>query len=333
MKVGFCLDDSQHVESGIGPSTAVYADATGRDFCMKYQPNATSLFEGISPGWRDVYDSTLAFQWVDVSSVLPGEYWLREDVNPLGLVKETGGENTPEYAKTATVIPGFNALPQAVTTPVGVAKAITLSSKAFNDSAKAAYKVVSAPTHGTLGTISEGHVTYTPAAGYSGPDSFTFSAADPSSQFPRSPAAATVAIEVGESTQPGVSIEGAPVSMVAGSSVQLAAKVVNDSPEVTWSASAGSITTAGKYTAPAEPPAGGSVTVTATTSKGASAQKSIEVTPVGGTKGLLAGDSSATYGSAIRPQRVVRKRSSSPPKRRGRWKKCCSVRMPRRTRG
>ncbi len=295
MKVGFCLDDSQHVETSVGPASPVYSDATGRAFCQKYEPYATSLFEGISPGWRDVYDSSLAFQWVEVSNVLPGEYWLREDVNPLGVVKETAEANVPVYSTTATIIPGFDALPQAVTTPAATAKAITLTSKAFNDTAKPTYKVVSAPAHGTLGAISEGHVTYTPSAGFSGTDSFTFSAQDPSSPFPEHPATATVSIEVGESTAPSVSIEGAPASMQAGSSVQLTAKVANDSPEVTWGSSAGSITQAGRYTAPAEVPAGGSVTITATTSKGAKASKTIEITPAAGTKGLLAGDPTATY--------------------------------------
>jgi hypothetical protein len=295
MKVGFCLDDSQHVESSIGPASAVYTDATGRDFCMKYQPYATSLFEGISPGWRDIYDSSLAFQWVDVSNVLPGEYWLREDVNPLGVVKETGGENVPSYSSSATVISGFDALPQTLAVPGNTASAVTLTSKAFKDTSKPTYTIVSGPSHGALGTISEGHVTYTPTAGYSGADSFTFSARDAGSAFPEHPAVATVSLEVGESTAPSVSIEGAPVSMQAVSAVQLSAHVVNDLPEVTWSASAGSITSAGKYTAPVEVPAGGSVTVTATTSKGAKASKSIEITPAAGSQGLLVGDGTATY--------------------------------------
>jgi Bacterial Ig domain/Divergent InlB B-repeat domain len=41
------------------------------------------------------------------------------------------------------------------------------------------YSVVSGPAHGTLGSIdSAGHVTYTPNAGYAGPDGFTFKATD-----------------------------------------------------------------------------------------------------------------------------------------------------------
>ena len=34
------------------------------------------------------------------------------------------------------------------------------------------------PAHGSLGAVSGNKVTYTPAAGYSGPDSFTFRASD-----------------------------------------------------------------------------------------------------------------------------------------------------------
>ncbi len=467
MKVGFCLDDSEHVETGIGPKEAVYSDSTGREFCRQHQPEATSLFEGVSAGWRDLYSSNLAFQWVEASNVLPGEYWLREDVNPTGVIKEAGGANAPAYASKATIIPGFNALAEATGTRTGEAKALALTSRAWNDSATPKYTIASQPSHGTLSAVSKNQVTYTPAPGYVGPDSFTYSAADPNSPFPTHPALATVSIEVSEaSTQPtpellagdatstytvgdqtaggreeafqftakssgtieelqfrtnastntgvtglslgvfaenagkpgevlgkatvsgrpatsswikvsglsvpvlsatkywlvalplgpsssflhynvavgsggsgnlesiatglstmtaesswatfnqgpvgfqaigtsggtqppppppSVTIEGAPASMTAGTSMQLSANVSNDAPTVTWSASAGSITTAGLYTAPAEVPAGGSVTVTATSSKGAKAQRTIEITPVAPAKSLLAGDATSTY--------------------------------------
>jgi hypothetical protein len=462
-KVGFCLEDSEHVEPSIGPATPVYADNVPpfRDFCQQYRPNATNVYEGVSPGWRDRYTSNLGFQWVDASNVLPGEYWLREDVNPTGVIQETGGANTPAYSTTPTIVPGFDAQAQAASTHIGESTTLTLTSKAWNDSATPKYTIVSQPQHGTLGAVSKNQVTYTPTPGYSGPDSFTFAAADPSSEFPRSPAVATVAIEVAgtaptsgllagdatsaysvgdqttagreeafqftaktsgtveelefrtdatadsgvtgvvlgifaesggkpgevlgkgtasgepaksswikvtglstavvsgtkywlvalplggsgaklfydaaansggtgnvestvgglsaltaESTwetfnqgpvgfqalgstttqpKPTVTIEGEPASMTAGTSVQLSAHVTNDSPTVTWKASAGSITAAGLYTAPAEPPAGGKAVVTATTSKGAQAQVSIEIAAAVATKGLLAGDATTTY--------------------------------------
>jgi hypothetical protein len=199
-KVGFCLEDSEHIEPKVGPTYPVYADnvAPFRDFCQRYRPNATSLYEGISPGWRDVYGSELAFQWVEVSNVLPGEYWLREDVNPDGFVKESSEPNTPAYASSPTIIPGFDALAGSTRAQAGEAEVVTLTSKAWEDSNAPRYSIVSPPQHGTLGAIDKNQVTYTPDAGYTGPDSFSFTAADPDSQFPTHPAIVTVSIEVGE---------------------------------------------------------------------------------------------------------------------------------------
>jgi hypothetical protein len=203
-KVGFCLDDSEHVNKSIGPSSAVYTDANGREFCDRYHPGATKLWEGISRGWRDKYEKNLYFQWVDISNVLPGEYQLREEVNPLGFVKEEGGEKPASYA--AATVPGYDALPQSLTAPAGKETAIGLTSSSFSPRSGATYKIVSAPSHGTLGSISGSHVTYTPAPGYSGSDSFTFSTQESGSAFPEHPQVATVSIEVSkaaESPPPG----------------------------------------------------------------------------------------------------------------------------------
>ena len=84
-KVGFWLDDSQHVETSIGPrapSTPTNV-APFREFCERYRPNATSLFEGTSlvdgatlygPPWRS--------QWVDISNVLLGRILARGGRQP-----------------------------------------------------------------------------------------------------------------------------------------------------------------------------------------------------------------------------------------------------------
>lgn len=44
-KVGFCLEDSQHVEPGVGPGNAVYADAAYpyQDFCQHFRPEVVSV--------------------------------------------------------------------------------------------------------------------------------------------------------------------------------------------------------------------------------------------------------------------------------------------------
>jgi Bacterial Ig domain len=339
-----------------------------------------------------------------------------------------------------------------VSRPAGEPVTITLTSKAWSDTATPKYKIVSAPSHGTLGSVNGNQVTYTPSAGYSGLDSFKFSASDPNSPFPKGPAVATVAIAVkpllaGDSTpvysvpdhtgwgheeafqftakawgtaeelwfrtngepntgitgvglgvfadnagkpgellgtatvsgepetsswimasglsvpvvsgtkywlaalpfghgsaqlnfnaaaplkggtgnvesvtgglteltpqsswetfnqgpvdflalgnigQPSVAVSGAPSSMIAGTSVQLSALVMNDSPGVTWSASEGTITPAGLYTAPQSPPAGGTVVITAKSAKGGQSQASIAILPVPTPEPLPAAATSST---------------------------------------
>jgi hypothetical protein len=183
-KVGFCLDDSegQHVDKGIGPSSAVYSDKTGRKFCKEWEPQTTEVWEGISPGWRDKYASDLALQWIDVSRVQPGSYQIRDEVNQLGFVDETEPVNPPSY--TAITIPGYVASARSKTTTFGTPVSIPLEASAFAPKAGPEFKVVSGPSHGTLGPISESKVTYTPAAGFSGTDSFRYVAKEKSNQFP-----------------------------------------------------------------------------------------------------------------------------------------------------
>src|SRR5207249_4429152 len=65
---------------------------------------------------------------------------------------------------------------QSVTTAEDTAKAITLTASDV-DAHALTYRVVSAPPHGALSGAAP-NVTYTPAANYNGPDSFTFKAND-----------------------------------------------------------------------------------------------------------------------------------------------------------
>ncbi len=78
------------------------------------------------------------------------------------------GSRCPDYL-TATA--------QSVAVTQDTAKSITL--QASNDNGDAlTYAIVSQPMHGTLGAPNGAMVTYTPAAGYSGADQFSFSASD-----------------------------------------------------------------------------------------------------------------------------------------------------------
>jgi len=66
---------------------------------------------------------------------------------------------------------------QSVTTGEGIAKEITLVATDV-DSTTLTYSIVAQPTHGSLSVVAGNKVTYTPAADYSGADSFTFKAND-----------------------------------------------------------------------------------------------------------------------------------------------------------
>ena len=88
----------------------------------------------------------------------------------------------------------FNRAPvanaQSVSTTVGVAKVITLTGTDADGNALT-YAIVGNPAHGTL-SGSGATRTYTPAAGYSGADSFTFTVSDGAATSP----AATVSLSV-----------------------------------------------------------------------------------------------------------------------------------------
>ncbi|MFT3699389.1 MAG: lysyl oxidase family protein [Kofleriaceae bacterium] len=63
-KQAFCLEDDIQATPG-GPSHG-------------YRCN----FQGITVGWADVYDRAQACQWIDVTSVTPGTYTLRVEIDP-----------------------------------------------------------------------------------------------------------------------------------------------------------------------------------------------------------------------------------------------------------
>jgi hypothetical protein len=276
MKAGFCLEDSEHVDAH-GPGARVYGIVLNHYFCEQGRPNALSVFQGVSQGWRDVYVNTLAFQWVDVSSVQPGSYWLRSDVDPDGVVLESAEGNQAAWAPAPTTIPGYVALPvDGGDVRPGPAASVTLGAQRFGDVGAVVYRIDSGPAHGSLdvatgSSVQSPTILYEPQPGFHGADSFTYSARDSTSTFPRSPATATVTLRVAAPPTPTVQISGAPEAVVARTSVQLTATVTNGPPGVAWSvdgaaggnATSGTITPDGLYTAPAKPPSAGAVTIAA----------------------------------------------------------------------
>ena len=255
---------------------------------------------GVSAGWRDLYHRDLSYQWVYVSETQPGNYWVAAEIDTNNVVQEANeANNTRTFAAGQTAVPGY--LAQAVnagTLPFGQASTVTLASQTFGSPGARRFRIRSLPAHGTLkdgattlavGSVVTGPgITYTPAAGYSGPDAFDFSALSSTSAFPRNPATATVSLTVGDApvgTQ--VQISGAPTSMNMGTSVQLTATVTNGTGGVTWSvngvnggnATVGTITAAGLYQAPAAVPSPAAVTIRATSVSTPTAfdQKSITI--------------------------------------------------------
>lgn len=288
MKVGFCLEDSTRIENPDSRSR-VY---TGADWCQHNHPDVVSLVEGVSSGWRDVYDSELAFQWVVASDVQPGRYWLREDIDTEDLVRESDESNAPAWSSSQVTIPGYVA--HAIAAPptaYGEPQEITLGATAFGSPDTRKFKVVEPPEHGSLDvttgeSFSGPTVTYTPAAGYSGPDSIVYEALDSTSPYPRHPSAATVALTVGPGPEASVTIDSAPTAIQVGHGAQLHATVANDVGAVAWSvdgvdggsASRGTISPNGFYTAPASVPPGGHVTIAARSASGAHDERVVAIT-------------------------------------------------------
>jgi hypothetical protein len=283
-KVGFCLLDSQRVEAP-GSSPQTY---TGSNLCEQRNPTASGLTMGVSAGWRDVYNRELAFQWVDVSDVAPGSYRLRAEIDPERTIVETVEANPPAFAAGQAVVPGYRATNVSQPAAEGPRQVQLEATNVGGVTRAPQFKIVTAPQHGSLDTplgqwFSGGSVGYTPASGYSGPDSFTFAARDPASSFPRNPPAAVASLEGAGGTL--VTIAGAPESLRTGASAQLSAVVRNGSPEVSWSvdgvaggnSAVGTISAGGLYRAPNQVPPAGQVRVSARSASGGSGQAVIRI--------------------------------------------------------
>ncbi len=280
-KTGFCLVDSERVETG-GPAGSVYT-VSGNNFCGQGEPTRSSVTMGVSAGWRDLYHRNLSFQWVDVSNVQPGVYWVAAEIDTNGVIAEADETNNGRvFAASSSTVPGYLAQPVSATVPFGGSGTVTLASQTFGSPGTRNFRIQTLPANGVLrsgsttltaGSVVTGSgVTYVPNAGFSGQDSFTYSAFSTASPYPRTPAAASASVTVGSQQQASVAISGAPQTLLTGASAQLTATVTNADPGVTWAvdgvaggnATVGTITPQGLYTAPAAVPAAGSVTIRAT---------------------------------------------------------------------
>ncbi len=284
-KVGFCLEDSEPIEAPAA-ATATYTEDAGQ-FCRSGEPEAASVFMGVSAGWRDIYSYVLAFQWIDISEAAPGRYWLRADADPDNVIAETDEVNPGVYDAEVSVVNGHLAEPvSAGKVPADETTAIALEATTYDDvhlgsPGPREFQIVTAPTGGTLdqpvGTwFAASSVRYTPNPGFDGADTFTVAARDASSPFPRTPPAAAVTLTVaGGPPQPGkLGISGAPRSVRTSSSTKLTATGPGVRKGVRWRVDAGTINANGLFRAPARP---GRVTVTALSGTGARGSVAIRI--------------------------------------------------------
>jgi Lysyl oxidase len=300
-KVGFCLLDSQRIEAN-GPVSGAYPVPNG-NFCGRGDPNRPEVVMGVSAGWRDIYNSSLPFQWVDISDTQPGSYWLRADADPDGVIQERNETNVGTYAVAPSIVNGYLAQPvDAGSVPAVGSSAIDLAATEFDDPFPGSpgapqFEIVSPPAAGSLDKptgqwFSGSQVHFTPSPGQSGPVAFTFAARDSTSQFPLHPPAAGVTFSVAGLPGPGpgpppvaLAISGAPQTVRTSSTTQLQATGADASSGVSWrvnaiaggNATVGTLSLDGIYRAPAKPPPGGVVTIGARSISGATATVSVRI--------------------------------------------------------
>ncbi len=202
-KVGFCMLDVESLpERHPNPGEQAYEDSIV-DNCRANQPDADSLRMGVTEGWRDVYEPTVTFQWVDVSDLSPGNYRLAAESDPYDIVVETDETNNGvAIADAISVVPGYVAQPLAVETEPGMAVQIVLEAAVFGSPGARVFRIVTPPANGVLdaaagltlwGTV----LWYTPHEGFSGVDTFEYEAFDWHSAYPRTDPRATAVIGVG----------------------------------------------------------------------------------------------------------------------------------------
>jgi hypothetical protein len=294
-KVGFCLLDSQRVQ-GTVPGYYGYSGVPWTNCATGHPDDVSSLTMGVSAGWRDLYDRTLWFQWVDVSHVAPGEYRLRSQIDTKGYVQEADEMNLPAYLPV--VVPGYLAQAATLHMNADAPTPVELSARYVPADAQnkptPRFRVDRLPAHGTLlqtdGTaVSPGEwlpgsaLSYVPDPAHPGTQDFAFSAREAEgsgvARYPLSPPQATVVLDPQAAVARHVALSGAH-DLVVGTSMQLQAQVDGGDPaDLTWTASAGSVDSGGLYRAPAEAPAGGRVVVRAELSTGESDAVSFDVRP------------------------------------------------------
>jgi hypothetical protein len=185
-----------------------WSSAAFASTCTTASVLADGVDMGIAPAEADSVPVGTDGAYFDITGATPGTGTVVETVNPTGVIAEssTTDNATPPLAVD---IPGVTAQSAPVSTTAGKAGTATLKgtvvapevlgAAAGGTPAAATGAVTYVATNGAHGTVtvSGATATYTPAAGFTGKDSFTYYAQD--SRGLRS-APATVAVDVAAAT-------------------------------------------------------------------------------------------------------------------------------------
>ena len=211
-KVGFCMWDSWVMDGGGSTKyfPVGYKGSGPTTWCAPKNPRATFTRMGISRNYGDLYAAQSTDQWVDIKGLKPGSYQIRATANPNGYIDESNpNNNTVTVTRT---IPGtiadaasknvahgaattFPITGQVVAPDVPARNNLAVGQGACQDVRKdlgcylftsgngpLTFSIGAKPNHGSLTILSQSgttaNVRYTPQAGFSGADSFTFTVVD-----------------------------------------------------------------------------------------------------------------------------------------------------------
>jgi hypothetical protein len=173
---GVMLDGSDSFYAGNVPSVKWKQTGGSPNVEIKNSGKAKATFDApTSDKFKDVGNSTtLSFELTAV-----GDGNLKSTATTTVTVN---AENTPPVTESAVNTPPV-AKSQRVTTDIDTSASITLDATDKDDEDSLTYSIGSTPNHGSLASFDKdtGAVVYNPNNGYSGSDSFTFTASDESS--------------------------------------------------------------------------------------------------------------------------------------------------------
>lgn len=93
-KTSFCLRD-----------TEVYDGSLPNVPALPFFLNCDNLVQGISVGYQDVYTKNLPDQWIDITNIPNGTYWLESEVDPNNHVLEKNENNNIARVKVTFTKP------------------------------------------------------------------------------------------------------------------------------------------------------------------------------------------------------------------------------------